>query len=119
MSPATILVVDDDPDVAAGLALELEAPGRNIYAFSDPLQALAALPVIRVDLLITDLSMPWADGQRLIAAARARKPEAGILIISGLERAEEVARREGLMVLRKPFDLEALERAVGKRLAGE
>jgi DNA-binding NtrC family response regulator len=116
MSPGTIFVVDDDADVAAGLANELAAPGRNIYTFSDPLEALAALPVLHVDLLITDLSMPWADGESLITAAHKRQPEMQILVISGHERAEQLARKKGVLLLKKPCDLLALEEAVEERL---
>jgi DNA-binding NtrC family response regulator len=112
----TILVVDDDPDQAELLATALGADGRRIRAFSDPIRALGALTSESADLLIADLSMPWIDGKQIVAAARARRPDLAIILVSGYARGAEVAAEGGLVFFAKPIDLECLRETVATML---
>jgi len=73
---------------------------------------LAALGQNVADLLITDLSMPWVDGEGLAATARKSQPGLRVLLISGYARGAEVAARERVAFLPKPFDANSLCDAV-------
>ena len=58
----TILLVDDDSDLLSLLSLRLSSAGYLVRQATSAEEALAILPVIRPDLVITDLRM---DGFRI------------------------------------------------------
>ena len=74
--PPTILLIDDEPGLLAGLKFRLEADGYRVATASDGHTALAALDKVCPDLIISDIMMPGIDGfevcQRLKADARWR-----------------------------------------------
>jgi diguanylate cyclase (GGDEF)-like protein len=69
-SDASILVVDDDPTVAAYLGELLGAGGVHVEGLSDPRRLWAALEELRPDLLVLDLDMPDIDGLELCRMVR-------------------------------------------------
>jgi FixJ family two-component response regulator len=117
MKQPVVYVLDDDADVSATIAEALDDIGARLRVFSDPIRALAGMNDEHVDLLITDLSMPWVDGQDVAAAASTRQPKLQIVIVSGFERGKDVAAERGATFLRKPVDLEDLRQAVKQALA--
>lgn len=113
-----IFVVDDDADVAEVAAQALAGRDRAVRAFNDPIRALAALTAEDVDLLVTDLQMPWIDGKDAIESARLRRPRIAAVLMSGThDDARVVADRLGVRLVRKPFDLDELRAAVDAALA--
>jgi CheY-like chemotaxis protein len=115
---STIFVVDDDPMQAEVIAEVLESRGNQVQVFDDPIRAIQALGKNPADLLITDLSMPWVDGGGLSVSARQRQPGLRVLLISGYARGAEVAAREHVAFLPKPFDADSLCAAVSQALGG-
>ncbi|HEX5613239.1 MAG TPA: response regulator [Burkholderiales bacterium] len=76
-----ILIVDDDADVCLSLKLALEIEGFDVQTARHGREALAnASPV---DLLITDLFMPEADGFETIEGFRKLHPATRIIVVSG------------------------------------
>lgn len=118
---ATILVVEDDPDIRALVSLYLVEQG---YAVLEASEAESALAVLRapqsVDLLVTDVVMPGRlDGFSLGEEAVRLRPDLKVLHVTGYaarasERPELEARGQ---ILQKPFNkeqlLERLTRLVG------
>jgi DNA-binding NtrC family response regulator len=85
---ATVLVVEDDPDVRA-LAVELlTAWGYRVVAAVDAGMALAVLrrdPTI--ELLFSDIVMPGGvSGGELVGVARAMRPDLKVLLTSGFSQ---------------------------------
>ena len=111
-----VYVVDDDSDASELIADALAETGVRLRVFDDPLRALGAMNDERVDLLITDLSMPWVDGEGVIQAARVRQPELRVLLVSGYDRGQQLADQEGVAFLRKPVGIDELRRAVKENL---
>ncbi|MBW4559677.1 MAG: response regulator [Mojavia pulchra JT2-VF2] len=72
-----VLVVDDDPDSRDFVAFVLEQDGAEVIAVSSALEALEALEQVKVDVLVSDLSMPDIDGYTLMRQVRAWTPEEG------------------------------------------
>ena len=71
-----------------------------------------------VNLMITDVVMPGMTGPELGAAVRARHPGVGILYVTGYAgEAAEGGELEGEAVLRKPFSMPALARALADAAA--
>jgi CheY-like chemotaxis protein len=68
----SVLVVDDDRDLRAGLSLILEAEGYRVAGAADGQQALEALRAgPRPDVILLDMMMPalsgWAFRERQLA----------------------------------------------------
>ena len=68
---ATILLVDDDPGVRYALTEVLRDHGYRVIAVDSGARALAALDgdLDRIDVVVTDLSMPGMDGLELSLVA--------------------------------------------------
>lgn len=67
---SVILVVDDDPAIRESMARELRVNGYTVAVASDGLEGVRAFETHAPDLVLTDLSMPRADGFELISAIR-------------------------------------------------
>jgi PleD family two-component response regulator len=76
-----ILVVDDNANVARGTARLLEQAGYVIAATSNGLEAMAAMPTFRPDLVLTDRDMPGMDGLALCQRIKADPALADVLVI--------------------------------------
>ena len=114
---ARILVVDDEPDVAALVADALRDadPTWQIETETDPQQALDRLRNEAFDCLVTDLMMPKMDGLALAGYARETNEDLGLVAISGrgtIESSIEAMRLGFSDYLQKPFNLESLKRTV-------
>ncbi|TCQ09568.1 ATP-binding protein [Sphingomonas sp. PP-CC-3A-396] len=108
-----ILVVEDDPRVLAATTGALEEIGHHPIGCDDPLAApalLAANPAI--GLIISDVLMPRQTGPEMIAALSPLYPHIAVLFVTGFAGEVNVAQFGGHEVLRKPFTLNGLERAV-------
>ena len=109
-----ILVVEDDPRVLVATMGALEELGHRPVACDDPLAAPAMLERIgRVDLIVSDVLMPGQTGPEMIAALLPCHPDTAVLFVTGYAgEAGGESEFGGHHVLRKPFTLVALERAV-------
>jgi DNA-binding response OmpR family regulator len=101
-----VLVVEDDPDVAQALWLNLADAGFDVTVATDGLSALRAFDQVHPDLATVDLSLPQVSGFRLIELFKRFRPDMPVIVVSGLsfEEAEDVARRMADDYLDKPFD---------------
>lgn len=80
-----LAVVDDDPVYLQVLTRMLESAGYEVFAFTDPQEALIRLARLRPDAVLVDVEMPGMTGLELIAAARRAPALAAIpyLVITG------------------------------------
>ena len=114
-----ILVVEDDPRVLAATMGALQELGHRPRACDDPLAAPAALEEAGgVDLLVSDVLMPRQTGPEMVAGLTDRWPDMAVLFVTGF--AGEVGTNDllGRPVLRKPYTLAGLERAIAEAMAG-
>jgi PAS domain S-box-containing protein len=113
---ASILIVDDDALIAMLTARMLEDLGHEVIETHSGAKAVAVLQEAqRVDLMITDFSMPGMTGLQLAAAARQLRPALPILLATGhveLPEAETIA----LPRLSKPYQQSQLAAEVAKLL---
>jgi two-component system, OmpR family, response regulator ChvI len=80
-----ILVVDDEPDVAASFRSDLEEYGFNADAYTDPEEALQIFKPDTYDLLLLDINMPKLDGFELFEKIQKRDPQASACFITAFE----------------------------------
>jgi response regulator RpfG family c-di-GMP phosphodiesterase len=118
---ARILVVDDEPEVAALMAdlLANADPTWRVESETDPTEALQRLTNEAFDCLVTDLVMPSLGGLRLAEQARTADAHLAIVAITGcgtLESSVEALRLRFDDFLEKPFDLDEMKQAVGRSL---
>lgn len=114
-----VLIVDDEPDVRAGLARLLEAAGAEVLALESGATIVAALTEFRPDVLLIDIGMPGEDGYSLIRRIRALPATAGgatpALSLTAHARSEDRARAlaSGFQQhLPKPISFAALVAAI-------
>ena len=114
-SPAlTILLVDDDALVVASTASMLEDFGHDVIEADSGANALDILQNgHRIDLLITDYSMPKMNGAQLAVAARKLRPDLPILLVSGYAELPQGADLK-LPRLGKPYQPEQLAAEITK-----
>jgi CheY-like chemotaxis protein len=118
-SPATILLVDDDPAVRDITAALLEDLGYSVIEADDGPAALDLLSKgVRVDLILADFAMPGMTGGALAAEVAARRPGLPLLLVTGYadERARAAVGEDRLVL--KPFRTEELARKMRVALGG-
>ncbi len=120
MTPASILVVDDEPNMCRTLGILLQDEGRRrVRAALSVDQALAALCDEPADVVVCDLSMPGRTGLELLADTRRLYPETRVILMtafSTVQSAVEAMRLGASEYLTKPFDNDELLAAVDKAL---
>jgi len=111
MTSATVLVVEDDPNVRSTLDQLLRFEGYRVQLARDGQQALEMLAADRPDLAVVDVVMPRLDGLSLCRALRRRGDRLPILVLTARHQVGD--RVAGLDAgaddyLAKPFDTEEL-----------
>jgi response regulator RpfG family c-di-GMP phosphodiesterase len=83
MPVATILCVDDEPNILAALKRLFRPAGYRILTADSGQAGLQMLEAEPVDLVISDMRMPGMDGARFLAQVRARWPGTVRLLLTG------------------------------------
>ncbi len=120
----TILIVEDQRDLAELVALHLEDVARDIRICSDGLSALKLAATTPTDLVVLDLGLPGLDGLEVCRRLRALPRYIPILMLTA--RSSDAERVLGLEIgaddyLVKPFsvmELVARVKAILRRMDG-
>lgn len=110
-----LLIVDDDISISRSLQGLLEHLGHKVTISNDGANALDLYRARGFDIVLTDLAMPGMNGMQLLRELRAYDPDARVLIFTGqafINQVEEATRAGALAVLRKPFELEEVLKAM-------
>lgn len=114
----TVLLVEDNPDVASASAGLLEQLGYSVRWVADAESALSALDRDAIDLVFSDIVMSGKmDGLGLARAIKAKHPALPILLATGYSDALQNVRGD-FPILRKPYQLHELSRALSRLSAG-
>jgi CheY-like chemotaxis protein len=114
-----VLLVEDDREVAALTSEMLDSIGYEVTHVASPAAALGALANgRRFDVVFSDVMMPGGmSGVDLAREIKRRRPEMPIILATGYIEAARDAVAEGLEVLSKPYQIEALARSLRELLA--
>jgi two-component system cell cycle sensor histidine kinase/response regulator CckA len=107
----TIMLVEDEDPVRMFGARALRSKGYQVIEARNGEQAIELLNDTPIDLLITDMVMPKADGAAVVAAARKKMPAVPVICISGYAQESvirEVESLDNVSFLAKPFSLRQL-----------
>src|SRR5262245_19989045 len=112
----TVLVVEDSPEVAEVATAYFQQLGYMVKQVASPNEALELIghdP--KIDLVFSDVLMPGGmSGLELGQAIRGRYPPMPVVLATGYSDGVHDALQKGFVVLQKPFDLAALEQALGE-----
>jgi PAS domain S-box-containing protein len=111
----SVLLVEDDDEVATLVTEMLKELGYRVTRTASAESALGALANERqVDLVLSDIMMPGAmNGLGLVKELKLRRPGLPVLLTSGYAGAViDSAQDENIGVLRKPYDIHELDRAL-------
>ena len=107
----TILIVEDHQDTRETLRDYLEEFGYVVDIAVDGADGLRKVQDRDIDLIITDLNMPYVSGLELLAAIKTHKLTPDVLVLSAtglVSKAVEAMRLGAVNYLVKPVDLDQL-----------
>jgi two-component system phosphate regulon response regulator PhoB len=95
---AHILVVDDEPDIAALVAYHLARESYRVQTALDGAEALRAIETQTPDLIVLDLMLPGLSGLEVLKELSRRPETSAVPVILLTAKREEQDRIEGLML---------------------
>ena len=111
-SHASVLIVDDDPEVIESIRYAMESNGFDVSIARDGNQGLAMAEKATPDLLILDMMMPKRSGFLVLEQLRREgKDNVKVIMITGNEghRHQQYAELLGVDdYIRKPFPMDRL-----------
>ncbi|HEV8659690.1 MAG TPA: PAS domain S-box protein [Thermoanaerobaculia bacterium] len=105
-----LLLVEDEPLVASGIAALLELEGVQVEIVATGGQALAAIERFSPDAVVLDIGLPDIDGVTIYHDIHRRWPELPVLFSSGhgdSTKLETLLERPNLGFILKPYDFDA------------
>ena len=122
---ASVLVVDDEPDIRYLTQLQLELDGHRVMTAADGVEALAAVQVEVFDVVLLDVMMPEVDGWAVLEQLKAHLDEriSSVKVLMMTALADDDHRLRGgiegaVRYLVKPVSAEQLRAAVEEVVAG-
>lgn len=118
--PGRVLVLDDEPGIAALVERALRQDRHQVVIQTDPRAAIHQLEHEQFDVVITDLGMPTLSGWEVAAAVKQHSPTTRVVLATGWggDLEEEHLRRASVdAVLAKPYSFSQLRQVVHRLLA--
>ncbi|MGH7605958.1 MAG: HD-GYP domain-containing protein [Gemmatimonadales bacterium] len=113
------LVVDDEPRLRRVLVRLLEGEGFTCREAGSGVEALRALEVLSVPLVISDLRMPEMDGVTLLREIVTRWPDTAVIVVTAVAEVESAVaclQMGALDYVAKPFHLDEVRARVTQAL---
>ena len=93
LAEPSVLLVEDDPDVALTLRRFIERSGLKVSWARSGAEAIRLKESMRPDIVLIDLNLPDVDGGQLVKKFAAQQ-DCGVIVVSG--RSEEIERVVGI-----------------------
>lgn len=113
--PRHVLLVEDDPSVAAGLVSLLELEGLLVDVVETGAAAIRAVEQVRPDLVVLDVGLPDMEGTNVYETIAARMPALPVIFSTGhtdRARLDDYLERPHVGYLLKPYERSMLLRAI-------
>jgi len=118
-----ILVIDDEPNVRTVLAMLLEDDGYEVTTAEDGQKGMSMIDSSPdLDLVISDLKMPGADGMALLRSLKQQGRDVPLVMITAygtIEKAVEAMKSGAADFITKPFNKDVIRHVVHKLLTTE
>lgn len=119
MENKTVLIVDDDPDIANIIAIVLQMAGYTTKKASTGNECLDCVKEERPSLILLDLMLPDMDGSKVAKLLRENKltKEIPIVVVSASRNIERIVQEIPINdYIEKPFEISHLVTTVTKYL---
>jgi CheY-like chemotaxis protein len=119
VSPASILLVDDDPLFRSATKRVLALAGHAVVESATAEEALAQVEATAFDLVLTDVNMPGMTGLDLLRRVRQRDALVSIVLITGDPSAKAAASAASLGAMHyliKPVDAPQMLSITGRAI---
>src|SRR6202047_2494667 len=83
LKDATVLLVDDEPDLRTIIAEWFRREGCHVLVAEDGAQALSIISANQVDVVVSDVRMPVMDGITLLKKVKTRGYKSSVMFVSG------------------------------------
>ena len=116
---ATILIIDDDPNIREQLGIHLRNAGYDVCTAQDGIEGGRSILRRTPDLIVIDAEMPHMDGFELIAALRSDKslPPIPVIMLTSQTEWEERGARLGVEgYVTKPVRADTLLNVIARHL---
>jgi len=118
---ATILIIDDEPEIRALTRMMLERAGYEVLEAANGEHGLELLDKDRVDMVLLDVAMPgmngWVVCEKIKADEKLRNIPVVMFTVFGSEEDVTQGKKCGAdAYIKKPFDMKELLRIVDKLL---
>ena len=116
----TILIIDDDREIAAMLNGVLQNNGYRVFLAQNGVEGQRQIESLKPDLVITDMMMPRMGGFPVLEFLKTLETPPAVIMITANEGGRHKAYAEMLGVadyLRKPFPMEVLLESVRRIFA--
>jgi len=120
ISPATVLVVDDDPSVLRSLKRLLSASGFHVKTFDGPSELLASETPLTNACMVVDIDLPEMTGIEMCDVLKGSGRDLPSILITGRTDAKTrslATQANAVAVLFKPFEEEPLLDAIARAIA--
>src|ERR1041385_72734 len=124
MHTAKILVADDEQNLRRVLVAMLRRDGHEVVQAASGVEAIERLA--DVDVVITDLRMPGADGMEVLRTASKHHPHVPVIMITAygsVGQAVEAIKAGAFDYIEKPFEQDSIrtivEKAIGQAAANK
>ena len=114
---ARILVADDELNIRKVLSATLRREGYEVLTAKDGTEAMTLLDSGKVQVVITDLKMPKADGLEVLRYVRSNFPQVPVIIITAhgsIANAVEALKIGALDYITKPFEKSQMIQVIAK-----
>lgn len=111
----TILIIDDDREIAAMLTGVLQNNGYRVFLAQNGVEGQRQIETLKPNLVITDMMMPRMGGFPVLEFLKTLETPPAVIMITANEGGRHKAYAEMLGVadyLRKPFPMEVLLESV-------
>jgi excisionase family DNA binding protein len=117
----TVVIVEDDPVYRELYKLKIASWQLpvSVATASDGFEGLLTIGKLNPTMVITDLGMPGMDGFRMIRSLEGVSEDLHVVVITGLSDQEIEASGglpESVVILKKPYPLDQLEKSLRSRL---
>jgi Response regulators consisting of a CheY-like receiver domain and a winged-helix DNA-binding domain len=96
MAKATILVIEDDPDIQELLSFSLAKEGWTVVMASDGEEGLSSLPAANPDCVVLDIMLPGMDGLEVLRRIKSEPSRRRLPVIMTTAKGEEADVVAGL-----------------------
>ena len=123
MAQKSVLIVEDEDNIALALEVLIKRQGYDLRRVADGNAALEAIEESPPDLVVLDVMLPEKSGYEVCQIVRANEALNGMKILMMTARGGEVEKRKGMAIgadafMTKPFAITELTEMIKSLLEG-